>query len=55
MPQDLPSNVSEPVLVVTVEEPNTRMPVAPSVPHAPLPVIVKLPEPVAEILEDEIR
>ena len=49
MPHEVPLTVSEPELVVMLEVSRTSMPRASSVPFAAVPVIVKLPVPVAEI------
>jgi hypothetical protein len=52
VPHEVPLTVSEPELVVTQEE-STKIPKAPFVPFAAVPVIVTWPAPVAEMLEDE--
>ena len=53
VPNEVPLTVSEPELVVTVDPP-TKIPQASFVPFAAVPVIVTLPAPVAEML-DEVR
>ena len=55
MPHEVPFTVSEPELVVTFEELKSWIPIAKFVPHAAVPVIVKLPAPVAEMLADAFR
>ena len=54
VPQEVPLTVSEPELVVTLDE-FTRMPLALVVPFATVPVIVTLPASVAEMLEYDFR
>ena len=54
MPHKVPLTITEPELVVMVD-PSTRMPAELDAPFAALPVMVILPAPVAEILEDEFR
>ena len=54
MPHEVPLTVSEPELVVTLEE-FTKRPRAESIPFAAVPVIVTLPAPVAETLADPLR
>jgi hypothetical protein len=54
VPHDVPLTVSGPDVVVTQEE-FTRIPQAELVPQAAMPVIVKWPVPVSEMLEDEVR
>ena len=49
MPHEVPLTVSEPVLVVTVDT-ITKMPQASSIPFAAVPVIARLPAPVAAML-----
>ncbi len=51
---EVPLTVSEPELVVTVD-PYKKIPVAPDVPFAAVPVIVTFPASVAEMLADEAR
>jgi hypothetical protein len=50
VPHEVPLTVSEPEIVVTLEE-LTSTPLAESVPFAAVPVIDTLPAPVAEMLE----
>ena len=54
VPHEVPSTVSTPALVVTLD-PSTKMPQAWYVPFAALPVIVTFPEVVDEMLADEFR
>jgi hypothetical protein len=54
VPHEVPLTVSEPELVVTVDD-LTKIPQAETVPFAAVPVIVTLPASVAEILADEYR
>ena len=54
VPHEVPLTVSEPELVVTVDE-FTRIPRAELVPFAAVPVIVTLPAPVDDMLADEPR
>ena len=51
VPHEVPLTVSEPEVVVTADE-STRIPLAEPVPFAAVPVIVTLPEPVAEMLAE---
>ena len=54
MPHEVPLTVSEPVLVVTLDN-CTKIPLAELVPFAAVPVIVTWPASVAEMLEDDLR
>ena len=54
LPHEVPLTVSEPELVVTLEE-SAWIPWALSAPFAAVPVIVTLPAPVAETLADPLR
>jgi hypothetical protein len=56
VPHEVPVMVSEPALVATVVPLRVQIPTALSnCPRAAVPVIVTLPVPVAEMLEDELR
>jgi hypothetical protein len=55
VPHEVPFNVSEPKVVVTQEFWSTEIPLAEFVPFAAMPVIVTLPAPVAEMLEEKAR
>ena len=52
VPHEEPLTVIEPELVVTLD-PSTVMPTVESTPFAAVPVIVTLPAPVAEMVEDK--
>ena len=54
VPQEVPLTVIEPAFVLTFEL-MVVTPLAKSVPFVAVPVMVTLPVPVAEMLEDEIR
>ena len=54
MPHKVPLTITEPELVVIID-PSTRMPAELDAPFAALPVMVILPAPLAEMLEDEVR
>ena len=54
VPHEVPLTVREPEVVVTLDD-FTKIPQAPFVPFAAVPVIVTLPAPVAEMLADDFR
>ena len=54
VPQEVPLTVSEPELAVTLA-PSTRIPCASFFPFPAVPVIVTLPNPVAEMLADAVK